>query len=42
VLTNIFTREGLKLLLATFAVSFVLGVVVAIIGFCMIVDLMAK
>lgn len=35
-----FTARGIKALLLTFAVSFLLGGLVAIIGFCMIVDLM--
>jgi hypothetical protein len=38
---NWLSREGLKLLFATFCISFVLGGVVAIVGFCMVVDLMA-
>lgn len=41
-MADIFTRAGLKLLLATFIVSFMLGGITAVIGFCMIVDLMAK
>lgn len=41
VLTDFFTRQGLKVLGAVFAVSFLLGSVVAIVGFCMVVDLMA-
>jgi hypothetical protein len=39
---DIFTARGLKLLLTTFVISFLLGGLTAIIGFCMIVDLMAK
>jgi hypothetical protein len=39
---NFFSREGLKILAITFAVSFLLGGIVAIVGFTMIVDLMAK
>jgi hypothetical protein len=41
VLTDFFTRQGLKVLGAVFAVSFLLGGVTAIIGFTMVVDLMA-
>ena len=41
VLTDFFTRKGLKVLGAVFAVSFLLGGVTAIIGFAMVVDLMA-
>ena len=37
-----FTARGIKALLLTFVVSFLLGGLVAIIGFCMVVDLMAK
>jgi hypothetical protein len=40
-LTNLFTKEGLRFLLATFAVSFLLGGVVAIVGFCLVVDAIA-
>jgi hypothetical protein len=39
---DIFTARGLKLLLTTFVVSFLLGGVTAIIGFTLVVDLMAK
>ena len=38
---DIFTKAGLKVLCVTFAISFLLGGVTAIIGFTMIVDLMA-
>jgi hypothetical protein len=38
---NWLSREGLKLLFATFCISFVLGGVVAIVGFTLVVDLMA-
>lgn len=41
VLTDFFTRQGLKVLAAVFAVSFLLGGATAIIGFTMVVDLMA-
>jgi hypothetical protein len=39
---NVLSKEGLKLLLATFCISFVLGRVVAIVGFTLVVDAMAK
>lgn len=39
---NWLSREWLKLLFATFCISFVLGGVVAIIGFTLAVDAMAK
>ena len=41
VLTDFFARQGLKVLGAVFAVSSLLGGVTAIIGFTMVVDLMA-
>ena len=40
-MTDIFTRTGVRLLLATFAVSFIMGGIVAIIGFTLVVDVMA-
>lgn len=39
---NFFSREGLKILAITFAVSFLLGGIVFVVGFCMIIDLLAK
>jgi hypothetical protein len=36
-----FTTRGIKALILTFIVSFLLGGIVAIIGFCMVVDVMA-
>lgn len=38
---DVFTAKGLKFLAATFATGFVLGGLVAIAGFCMVVDIMA-
>ena len=36
-----FTTRGIKALVMTFVVSFLLGGIVAIVGFCMVVDVMA-
>ena len=36
-----FTAKGIKALLLTFVVSFLLGGLTAIVGFCMVVDIMA-
>lgn len=41
VLTDIFTKRGLKFLGVVFASGFLLGGIVCIVGFCMVVDLMA-
>jgi hypothetical protein len=41
-MTDIFSKDGLKLIGITFAVSFLLGGVVAIIGFTLAIDAMAK
>jgi hypothetical protein len=39
---DIFTARGLKLLLTTFVISFLLGGLTAIVGFTLVIDLMAK
>ena len=41
-MTDIFTDKGLKILLLTFVGGFGIGLAIGIIGFCMIVDVMAK
>jgi hypothetical protein len=41
-LSDIFSREGLKLLATVFTTGFFLGGAVAIIGFTLAVDAMAK
>ena len=38
---QIFTKTFLKMLAAAFAFGFVLGGAVGVIGFCMVVDVMA-
>ena len=40
-LSKIFSKTFLKLLAAAFAAGFVIGGAVGVVGFCMIVDVMA-
>ena len=41
-LSEIFTKKGLKFLLCTFATGFVVGGLVTLVGFCLVVDALAK
>jgi hypothetical protein len=42
ILSEIFTKKGLKVLLCTFAVGFITGGITGIVGFCLVVDALAK
>ena len=41
-MTNIFTDNGVKFLVSTFGVGFIIGLISGVIGFTLAVDAMAR